>query len=141
VAKARWGAAGQNSHAHATCRNMLSARRPVHSNTKRVPVTAHQDASRRGQVLRALGCTPPCHAAQKEARPSDEHRQEVVGAGLTLALGCAVTATASSLPHKPTRRKGQTTGHKARHAHGAKHGGAAWGSPWSSQQNSNVASR
>jgi hypothetical protein len=48
MAKARWGAASQISRAHATCRKTLSARRPVHSNTKRVSAAARQDVSRRG---------------------------------------------------------------------------------------------
>jgi hypothetical protein len=48
VAKARWGAAGQISRAHATCRKTLSARWPVHNSMIRASAAAHQDASRRG---------------------------------------------------------------------------------------------
>jgi hypothetical protein len=48
VAKARWGAAVQNSRTHTTYRKWLSARRLVHSNVKRVSAAAHQDASRQG---------------------------------------------------------------------------------------------
>jgi hypothetical protein len=48
VAKARWGAAGQISCAHATCRKTILARWPVHSSTIRAFATACQDSSRRG---------------------------------------------------------------------------------------------
>jgi hypothetical protein len=46
VAKARWGAAGQISRAHATCRKTLSVRWPVHRSTNRASAAARQDASR-----------------------------------------------------------------------------------------------
>jgi hypothetical protein len=109
----------------------------------RLQDAARKDPSRRGYVLRALGCTQPRRAhtitCTDLTRPSGEHQRGVVGAGLTVALGCAVTATATSSLHNPTRHKGQPLEHKARHAHGARHGGASRGSPWFGQRNSNAA--
>jgi hypothetical protein len=122
---ARVGAAGQFSRAQAPAVKTFSARRPVHSRSKHATAAARPDATRRGWVP----CTPNSNALSRA--PAKDGRR-----GPTLALGCAVSATASSLPHRTTQRHGQSTGLEARRALGAEHDGAARGSPRSLQQNS-----
>jgi hypothetical protein len=53
VAMARWGAAGQNSRAHSTCRENLTARWPVHSNAECVS-KMRRAKMRRGEDMSSM---------------------------------------------------------------------------------------
>jgi hypothetical protein len=110
-----------------TCRKASSARRPVQLRSERATAAARPDTARRGW----RPCTPD--------RPAPSRAPAIAGRrGPALAPGCAVSATARSLPRKPKRRHGQDTGPEARRALGAEHDGAARGSPRSFQQTTRV---
>jgi hypothetical protein len=68
-----------------------------------------------------------------------KHQRGLIGAGLTLALGCARSPHAHVLPYTtPPQHEGCPQEHKARRARGAWHGGASRGSPWFNEQSCNT---
>jgi hypothetical protein len=140
VAKARWGAAGQNSRAHSPAEK--GSRREGRYTATRSTSPRRHAKMRRGED-KSLVHWGAHHRVTLHRKNTALRRAPTRGGrrGLDRGAGVRGHRHRDLLPAQTNSSQRPTPGHKARHAHGARHGGASRGTPWSSQRNSNAATR